>query len=109
MENTDKDAPYGYCLKCGSKGVSRERRPNGNDKCENGHTYPSASAIMNDVKMPAINVKQECCDVYYENYKNIPEALRKQISCYMLAEIFRNMVVPAIDKARELDRENRNN
>jgi len=52
----------------------------------------------------AINVKQECADVYYDNLCNVPEGLRKQISCYMLAEIFRNMVVPAIDKARELDR-----
>jgi len=55
----------------------------------------------------AINVKQECCDVYYESYKNVPENLRKQISCYMLAEIFKEMVVPAIDRARALDREHR--
>jgi Zn finger protein HypA/HybF involved in hydrogenase expression len=34
-------AVYGYCPECGAKGVMRERRPNGNDKCANGHTYPS--------------------------------------------------------------------
>ena len=34
-------AVYGYCPQCGAKGVMRERRPNGNDKCANGHTYPS--------------------------------------------------------------------
>ena len=39
---------YGLCPICGSKGVSRERRPNGNDKCEAGHTYPSKDAITAD-------------------------------------------------------------
>jgi len=38
------NAIYGYCPKCGAKGVSREKRMNGNDKCENGHTYPSKDA-----------------------------------------------------------------
>lgn len=38
------EAPYGYCPKCGEVGISRERRPNGNDVCENGHTYPSSEA-----------------------------------------------------------------
>jgi len=37
-------AVYGYCPECGEKGVMRERRPNGNDKCANGHTYPSSKA-----------------------------------------------------------------
>jgi hypothetical protein len=37
-------AVYGYCPECGAKGVMRERRPNGNDKCANGHTYPSNTA-----------------------------------------------------------------
>ncbi len=36
---------YGYCPICGAKGRTRERRPNGNDKCENGHTYPSRGAL----------------------------------------------------------------
>ena len=38
-------AVYGYCPECGAKGVMRERRPNGNDKCANGHTYPSSTSI----------------------------------------------------------------
>jgi hypothetical protein len=37
-------AVYGYCPKCEAKGVMRERRPNGNDKCANGHIYPSSKA-----------------------------------------------------------------
>lgn len=39
-------AVYGYCPECGAKGVTRERRPNGNDKCANGHTYSSSVAHM---------------------------------------------------------------
>jgi hypothetical protein len=37
--------PYGYCPKCGAPGVSRERRPNGDDRCEDGHVYPSSTAV----------------------------------------------------------------
>ena len=42
--------PYGTCPQCGSPGVSRERRPNGNDKCEKGHSYPSSTAGTRVVK-----------------------------------------------------------
>lgn len=42
--------PYGTCPKCGSPGVSRERRPNGNDKCERGHLYPSGTSTTRVVK-----------------------------------------------------------
>lgn len=38
------DLPYGICPVCGGAGLSRERRPNGNDKCVNGHVYPSREA-----------------------------------------------------------------
>lgn len=37
-------APYGHCPHCGAPGLSRERRPDGNDTCEKGHIYPSAAA-----------------------------------------------------------------
>ena len=53
---------------------------------------------------PAINVKQECADVYYDNLKLLPERIKKVLSVDALAEIFRIMVVPAIDKARAIDR-----
>lgn len=36
---------YGICPKCGAPGVSRERRPNGNDQCTRGHVYPSREAL----------------------------------------------------------------
>lgn len=38
------DSVYGHCPTCGAPGITRERRPNGNDKCANGHTYPSSTA-----------------------------------------------------------------
>lgn len=41
----DTPAPYGYCPICGGLGRSRERRPNGNDRCENGHSYASNLAL----------------------------------------------------------------
>ena len=36
---------YGYCPICGAKGKSRERRINGDDRCENDHVYPSSTAL----------------------------------------------------------------
>lgn len=44
MTMTMNEAPYGYCPLCGAPGGERERRPNGDDRCGNGHTYPSADA-----------------------------------------------------------------
>ena len=36
---------YGYCPECGAEGVTRERRPNGYDKCARGHSYKSNRAL----------------------------------------------------------------
>jgi len=36
---------YGYCPICGAEGDTRERRPNGNDTCKNGHTYPTSDRL----------------------------------------------------------------
>ena len=41
---TESLSKLGYCPHCGAAGVQRERRPNGNDTCENGHVYPSRAA-----------------------------------------------------------------
>jgi hypothetical protein len=38
-------AQFGYCPQCGAPGQTRERRLYGNDKCGNGHIYPSGEAI----------------------------------------------------------------
>lgn len=48
---TDTPAPYGFCPVCGVPGISRERRPNGDDRCENGHVYPSSQALMTTLKV----------------------------------------------------------
>ena len=37
--------PYGFCPVCYYPGISRERRPNGDDYCTNGHGYPSKDAL----------------------------------------------------------------
>jgi len=37
--------PFGLCPTCNGVGVEREKRPNGNDTCFDGHTYPSADAV----------------------------------------------------------------
>lgn len=46
-------APYGYCPKCGAAGYSRERRPDGNDRCPNDHMYPSKDAVTSITDRPA--------------------------------------------------------
>lgn len=47
-------APYGYCPRCGQPGVFRARRRNGNDRCAQGHMYPSAKARPEPVWSPAV-------------------------------------------------------
>lgn len=64
MDDIIEDAPYGYCPICGAAGYSRERRPNGNDRCVNGCVYLSASAKStppDTIKGEAIAVA-ECYD-----------------------------------------------
>lgn len=45
---------YGRCPHCGAKCATRERRPNGNDECENGHVYPSSAAVDGDGKVSVV-------------------------------------------------------
>jgi len=54
---------YGLCPTCKTEGVSRERRPNGNDRCANGHIYPSKDAIS-----PLEPVDIEQCQTDIEKY-----------------------------------------
>lgn len=37
---------YGRCPHCGGNVVTRERRINGNDTCEDGHVYPSRCSVV---------------------------------------------------------------
>lgn len=45
----NQESIYGFCPECSSRGVVRERRVNGDDTCENGHKYPSISALKEPV------------------------------------------------------------
>jgi len=56
------------------------------------------------VETPAINVMDEAADVYWKHLYEMPEVIKK-LSVHDLRVIFRKAVVPAIDKARQLDRE----
>ncbi|USN15543.1 hypothetical protein KIKIMORA_04250 [Brevundimonas phage vB_BpoS-Kikimora] len=38
----------GYCPHCGDDGMSRERRPDGNDTCRKGHTYPTSHRYLHE-------------------------------------------------------------
>ena len=57
-------AVYGYCPVCGGAGVMRERRPNGDDKCTNGHKYPSSKALAQPEQEPVAYTTGHC-----ENHK----------------------------------------
>lgn len=47
LESPQPPAPVlGYCPICGAPGLSREKRPFGNDRCEAGHCYPSSNALL---------------------------------------------------------------
>ena len=45
---------YGFCPRCSAPTKTRERRPQGNDVCENGHTYPSATARLRLPRLPGL-------------------------------------------------------
>ena len=73
LEVEDNPAPYGYCPNCGARGVSRERRPDGNDRCESGCEYPSRDAVPDADPTPWCHVcgakeKAQCdCGPIAEN------------------------------------------
>ena len=48
MSESNYNPVYGRCPICGKPGVSRERRINGNDTCEDGHKYPSKDAVHDE-------------------------------------------------------------
>ena len=68
-EKQEPVAVYGYCPECGAKGVMRERRPNGNDKCSNGHVYPSSKSIHPQPAQP--KAEQEPVAWRYTNAKGV--------------------------------------
>lgn len=102
QKTENKKAILGHCPTCGAKGVMREKRPNGNDKCANGHTYPSTKAkydidhidLMMDEFMrikacpgASSEIKQLCDRAVNQTYRNVSvyteledlRALKKQL------------------------------
>jgi len=55
----------------------------------------------------AVSVPDECWNSYSEGFKNLPKDVRMELSCHMIKNIFDHMVIPAIDKARVLDRDHK--
>ena len=80
-------AVYGYCPQCGAKGVMRERRPNGNDKCANGHTYPSSKSTP--PQRTWVGLTDEEIDTSWRNvdYKVPYEQFRLDIARAVEAEL----------------------
>ena len=56
---TTTQSQYGNCPVCGSPGISRERRPDGNDKCSNGHLYKSSASITRAAPMSEAELELE--------------------------------------------------
>ena len=70
---TEREAPYGYCPECGAPGVTRERRPDGDDKCSNGHRYPSRSAHASLPTQPAAQEMPDAVE-HYGTVDDLPAA-----------------------------------
>lgn len=65
----DPEAPYGLCPECKAPGKARERRPNGNDICANGHSYPSKNAIERDARFSTIQYEAGLYQVVVDDIK----------------------------------------
>lgn len=104
---------YGQCPVCGSPGETRERRPGGNDRCINGHEYPSAKAVYQKGQEPRgeafllskgwehVMTEAEGCDTWTYPHllrKNWPEWAQKLhgTQCYWDRE-------EALDLQRQVD------
>jgi hypothetical protein len=68
LESQEPVAVYGYCPECGAKGVQRERRPNGNDKCANGHTYQSCKATHPPQRTWVGLTDEQIKDLYFDKF-----------------------------------------
>lgn len=70
--------PYGYCPVCGSEIASRERRPDGNDICDEGHKFPSKDAISD---------KGECLlPIVRQRLQKLLELVDEEVIVNILAE-----------------------
>ena len=78
----DTPAPYGYCPACGGLGLSRERRPNGNDRCENGHEYPSSSSVASTLDRVSLEAeKLHRLRIERDHFREAWAAAQVQLDC----------------------------
>lgn len=93
-----QSAPYGYCPHCGAKGKMRERRIDGNDVCENGHTYNSNYAKLykkpESPPVPKGDLSRINTDISFEDVVHyINEA-----SCSQMPALLQCIVSNCLDK-----------
>jgi hypothetical protein len=78
----DTPAPYGYCPTCGGLGLSRERRPNGNDRCENGHEYQSSSSVASTLDRVSLEAeKLHRLRIERDHFREAWAAAQVQLDC----------------------------
>lgn len=71
------ESVYGHCPRpgCGAAGVTRERRPNGNDRCARGHSYASRDAVKSIA--PAATFTRYVCGFMFEPLGGVVVLVRK--------------------------------
>lgn len=84
---------YGYCPKCGAPSVSRERRPDGNDECENGHTYPSKDAVVK------IQREDWIWYIVVDERGNILEGFNSEFGAEHWRELNGGIIIPVKEKS----------
>tara|TARA_R110000765_G_scaffold408810_1_gene506730 strand:+ start:43 stop:339 length:297 start_codon:yes stop_codon:yes gene_type:complete len=56
------------------------------------------------IENPAVSVIDEAANKFYQGFDNMPIPIRKKLSCEMMHNVFKHMVIPALDEVRRLDR-----
>lgn len=72
---------------------------------ESGYTVFLIEEDSETTTSDAISVYDEAFNVYFDSYAYLGRPTQHQISIQQIKEIFEHMVKPAIDKVRELDRQ----
>lgn len=82
------DALYGVCPKCYKPGKSRERRPDGNDTCVDGHVYKSSRALVRTSLVPPTVVAPVTSPVVTPNAVELTQDQAKAISLIIAGHTF---------------------
>ena len=57
-----------------------------------------------EIENPAVSVIDEAAKKFYQGFDDMPNPIRKKLSCEMMHNVFKYMAIQAIDEARRLDR-----